>query len=1128
MAFTSSTLVDIIFKKFITSQSTVDNSKQYFEEPYSSRNNVIPSDFWLQADQLPNTAVDTNGLLQQVTVTLTYSAGTKGGFYDSTGTLVDIVPFNYGDKTSYNYQIFRNNGSTSIALGECDWLFDNNAGVLTFYTGAVNGTVTNPQTSTVIATPSLPPVVKAWKYIGKKGVIPNLLGLTYSSGTMSINIGAGLTFSSGQLALVSGSLAAGTGLTLSGNTFSVVINTNGLTFSSGQLGLNIGSGLTYSSGILQTVINVSSGNGLTNSGNTFSLLLQSNSGLTVSSSGISLASNINGIGLTFTNGQLSLTNPIYFTNGITNSGNTYSVNINSNGLTFSSGQVSLNIGTGLTFSSNTLQSINLTKSGSGLTNSGNTFSILLDSNPGLTVSSNGLKVIDLIMTTSSVTLDTNILGKYTTDPTTLSGWGSLSIPTKGYVDAFASGLNLKQSVRVAATGSINLSSPPSQIDGITLSVSDRVLIWQQGSLLTGTISNGIYDFNGTSSAMTRSTDLDGAPSTEVTTGVYTFVTEGSTYQGAGFVIVASGTWSGTLPIGTAPIKWTQFSGAGNYTWNNGLISTGASIDVDLYTNGGLTFSGGQLLVRVSSGLTLSNGSISINSGAGLTLSNGQLSLTNPSYFSSGITTSGFTSSVDIGTGLTFSGNKVIVNPNIASNGLTYSNNGSISVDISGGLTFSGGKLVPSLGTGLTISNNNIIFDSTIVGVGLSWSGTQLSFSMTGSQNQLAFWGTTSSLLSTSNLTWNKTSGVLSYSTGSASSIYPLILENTTTGGGVFNGSVGFRLLSGSGTVSFYYAKSSGGSKNDNALNISVPNSGMTINANGQNGDGHNFEVYSSGYGGGNGNFYYIVNQNVGNPKGQFVLADSNAGSGQSEFVVAQSGLLTKLKGYTTGGALSYGTASQTNNIVTFTNQNIYLGSYSSVPTYSVIVEIAPGSSNLIPLKLNSGSLASTTQNGGIEFDGTHSYITINSSRYQMDNYLIGTGLTVSGLTLSGIAYTSGNGIDITNNTVSTKVDTTSGLYNNTGTMSINWNQVVGSGLTWSGSQINTTAASLTKFTSAAVSFTASVTQTITHNLGTTAFIIQMYQDSTGDEIMAQYTSRTTNSIGVTVFEDTVATVVIIG
>lgn len=715
MAFTQSSQVDIIFKKFITNQSTVDNSKQFFEEPYSSRKEVILSDIWLQSDQIPSTAATVSGVVQMITATLSYFAGTKGGFRSS--SLTDIIPFNYGDGTSYVYKLYRNNGTTEISQGVGDWLFDNNSGVLTFYSGvsAGNGTVLDGNGVTIV-TSSLPPVLRAWRYIGKKGVIPNLSGITYSGGTMSINVGVGLTFSNGQISL-SNVLQAGSGLLLNGNTFS------------SDLG---------------------------------------------------------------------------------------------NGLTFSSNKIISDLGNGLTFSSNKIISN-------------------IDTNSGLTFSNGVLKISpSLVVASSSVILSTGVIGQYTTDPTSNSNWGVLSIPNRGYVDSVASGLNLKQSVRVAATGSISISSAPSQIDTITMSVGDRVLLWKQDGTTNGTYSNGIYVYNGVGSALTRASDFDGMPASEVMPGSYTFVTDGYTYQGSGFVVVSIGTESSNILVGTQSIKFTQFNSSPSYIWNNGIMLSGSVVDIDLLPSGGLTFSSSKLSISLplNSGLELSNGGIALSSnisGTGLTFTNGQLSITNPISLGNGLTSSGSTYSVYINSTLTFSSNVLGINSNIYSTGLTFSNN-YLLIDIGNGLTFSSNKLQTYLYTGY--------------------------------------------------------------------------------------------------------------------------------------------------------------------------------------------------------------------------------------------------------------------------------------------------GLTVSNSIISS-SLTAGNGIQIVGDVISTRVNTSTGLYNNSGVNYINWAPILGSGLTWSGSILNTTSSSLQKY-SVVSTFTASVANTITHGLGTANFIIQMY-DTNGDQIIAQYTNRTSSSIDITLSENTTnATVVIIG
>jgi hypothetical protein len=267
-------------------------------------------------------------------------------------------------------------------------------------------------------------------------------------------------------------------------------------------------------------------------------------------------------------------------------------------------------------------------------------------------------------------------------------------------------------VRVAATGPVNLSSAPSQIDGVTLSFGDRVLLWQQDGTVNGTISNGIYSFSASSQPLTRSIDLDGTPQTEVAPGVYTFVTDGSTYRGNGFVIVNVATES-SIQVGTQPIRWTQFSGAGNYSWRDGLISSGQNIDVDILTKGGLTFSQSQLKLDLdsNSGLIVStiSGGLSINPNSvryGLTFSSGVLDVFNPIVIGLGLT---------VGSGSNYPGRTygVLLSTN---SGLTFSLStfsntyGGLSIDsniMKGGLTFSGGSMSLVVGYGLTISDSKL-------------------------------------------------------------------------------------------------------------------------------------------------------------------------------------------------------------------------------------------------------------------------------------------------------------------------------------------------------------------------------------------------------------------------------------
>lgn len=152
-----------------------------------------------------------------------------------------------------------------------------------------------------------------------------------------------------------------------------------------------------------------------------------------------------------------------------------------------------------------------------------------------------------------------------------TGFGATSLVSKEYVDAVKVGLDFKDSVRVATTANVDLSSAPAAIDGVTLSADDRVLVKDQS---TGA-QNGIYVFNGSGSAMTRATDADA--NAEVTSGMFTFVTEGSVNADSGFVL----TTDGSITVGTTALAFAQFSGAGQITAGAAMTKTGNTLDVEV-------------------------------------------------------------------------------------------------------------------------------------------------------------------------------------------------------------------------------------------------------------------------------------------------------------------------------------------------------------------------------------------------------------------------------------------------------------------------------------------------------------------------------------------------------------------
>lgn len=143
--------------------------------------------------------------------------------------------------------------------------------------------------------------------------------------------------------------------------------------------------------------------------------------------------------------------------------------------------------------------------------------------------------------------------------------------TKAYVDAARSGLDVKQSVRAATTGPINLSTDLENGDTldttVTLATGDRVLVKNQSTAS----ENGIYVVQASGAAV-RATDFDGTG--EVSGGAFTFVEEGTVNADSGWVVTSNG----ALTVGTSSIAWAQFSGAGQITAGAGLTKTGNTID----------------------------------------------------------------------------------------------------------------------------------------------------------------------------------------------------------------------------------------------------------------------------------------------------------------------------------------------------------------------------------------------------------------------------------------------------------------------------------------------------------------------------------------------------------------------
>lgn len=160
---------------------------------------------------------------------------------------------------------------------------------------------------------------------------------------------------------------------------------------------------------------------------------------------------------------------------------------------------------------------------------------------------------------------------------------------KQYVDNVARGLIIKEAVRVASTANINLSSPGTTIDGVTMAVNDRFLAKDQS---TGA-QKGIYIFNGSAAAATRALDADSG--TELRPGTTVYITEGTVNGDKQFIITSDA----AITIGTTDQTWTQFGGGSSNTAGNGISISSGVIAVVPKAAGGLSVDSGGVFIDTS-------------------------------------------------------------------------------------------------------------------------------------------------------------------------------------------------------------------------------------------------------------------------------------------------------------------------------------------------------------------------------------------------------------------------------------------------------------------------------------------------------------------------------------------------
>lgn len=265
-----------------------------------------------------------------------------------------------------------------------------------------------------------------------------------------------------------------------------------------------------------------------------------------------------------------------------------------------------------------------------------------------------------------------------------------------------------------------------QVDGITLSVNDRVLVYTQ----TNAYENGIYTVTtagdgSTAWVLTRATDFDKySPDTPngLSAGSYVFVTQGATGAGESYVMTAP---LGEVIIGTDNLTFTQFSAAGSYTAGSGINISGTTISANI---DGVTTDivAGNIVVKANAQLTTPN--IGAATGTSLNVTgnvdaNG-LSITNLANVGGNLTVGGnifanyaIAANANVsGLNLTTSGNVEaggnVLAGNITANATVFASNANVS----------GTTITDVLTVNTAINGNTANFSGNLVAGNISTSG----------------------------------------------------------------------------------------------------------------------------------------------------------------------------------------------------------------------------------------------------------------------------------------------------------------------------------------------------------------------------------------------------------------------
>jgi hypothetical protein len=260
------------------------------------------------------------------------------------------------------------------------------------------------------------------------------------------------------------------------------------------------------------------------------------------------------------------------------------------------------------------------------------------------------------------------------------------------------------------------------IDGVTLSVGDRVLVNDQ----TSAFQNGPYIVTNVGSGstnwvMTRSSDgntFNPNSPNALGEGDYFFVQQGTIGAGNSYVL----TTAGTIIFGTTNLNFTQFSSSQVYSAGTGLTLTGTQFSITPVGTAGTKGSASSVPVFVT------NASGQVTSSTDTAISIAATQVTSGTLDTARLSGS-YTGITGVGTLATGTWNGSLIGPTYGGTGV---NNGSNTITLSGNLSFSGafnlgvtltGATSVTLPTSGTLVNTAVTTLSSLASIGTITSGT---------------------------------------------------------------------------------------------------------------------------------------------------------------------------------------------------------------------------------------------------------------------------------------------------------------------------------------------------------------------------------------------------------------------